>query len=279
MRIEIKNLQKNYKEFQLKNVSFTLESGKAVGIIGENGAGKTTTMKILSGLANFDDGEILVNDKPLNSLSMIEKQKLAFVFDEPMFPPRTKVSRLEKIISGLFVDWNKESFEGALRDYGIDPNKKIGALSLGMKAKLNLAIAMSHKAEALILDEPANGLDALSRDELLLKLAEFRNNGGAVLISSHILTELSKLCDSFVLLHHGEVLLFENKEDLLREYKLVSVSEEKYLPTERLVSYRADPLTGTIKALYKGEIPNGQGLLLLPPSLEDIFLLLMKDKR
>lgn len=226
--IKISNLTKTYKNFKLDNVSFSLKEGTICGFIGENGAGKSTTMKILAGITYFNEGEVKIFDKEIKDLTREERENISFILDELNFPETIKLFQLEKILKNIFKNWQRDTFYKYLTKFGLDKTKKCRELSKGMKVKLNLAIAFSHNAKLFILDEPTNGLDPIARDEILDNLKDITYNGGSVLISSHIVEDLERVCNSIVFIHEGRIILDSDKKELLNKYEIFNLNKEQW---------------------------------------------------
>lgn len=280
--LKVSNLCKKYKNFQLKDVSFSINTNEIVGFIGENGAGKTTTVKIIGGIAIKTSGEVEFEGKPIESLSQKEKSEIAITFDEPTFPDKMKIVKLEKILRGLFYNWNSNNFFSLLDRFSIDKNKKISELSKGMRTKLNLTIALSHDAKLLILDEPANGLDPVARDDLLGILANFaKQDGHAILISSHIVSDLEKVCSSFIFINKGVILGTITKKMIQEEYEIAEVPSSEDLSTysSSIIFQRKDPLTQQVEILTRKGTLNKDIFKPRTPTVEEYALLLMNSKR
>ena len=212
--LECKNVTKKYKQFTLDDVSISLEGGKIYGFIGENGSGKSTTMKALTGLIIPDNGEVYLKETLLDKVTPLDREELSFTLDELCFPEHLKVKNINTIFKKTFTNWEEGKFFDYLNQFNIDKKKKVKELSKGMKAKLNIAIALSHNAKILILDEPMNGLDPVARDEFCDLLIDFvrGNDDRVILISSHIISDLEKICDEFICIHKGKIILKETKK-------------------------------------------------------------------
>ena len=240
--VEVNNITKTYSKFKLDNVSFHLDSGRIYGFIGANGSGKSTTMKGMTSLINLDSGNVSINGKDVSELSSLERESIGFTMDEICLPDTLKVKVLNKIFKNTFANWNEDLFYRFLRDFDIDTNKKIKELSKGMKAKFNIAISLSHNANVLILDEPMNGLDPVARDEFCDLLSNFILEGEnrTILISSHIISDLEKICTDFIFINDGKILVQDKKEVLENNYIKAELNEEQFkaLPSGLIVRYK-----------------------------------------
>ena len=213
--LEVKNLSKSFGDFALQDVSFTIPMGTALGLIGENGAGKSTTISLILGLLARDGGEITVLGPGSGSFEAV-KEELGVVFDESCFPDGVNARQVDRIEKCLYKNWDSTAYFEHLRRYDLPETKPFKEYSRGMKMKLALAVALSHKARLLLLDEATGGLDPLARDELIGELSRFIADGQhAILLSSHIVSDIEKLCDRVVFLHRGKLVLNEDKDALL----------------------------------------------------------------
>lgn len=280
--LDVSHISKKYKNFTLKDVSFSIHPNEIVGFVGENGAGKTTTVKIIGGVVIKNGGEVEFEGKPIETLSLEERSKIAITFDEPVFPDKMRLTKLEKIIRALFRNWDSPKFFHLLERFAIDKNKKVSELSKGMRAKLNLAIALSHDARLLILDEPANGLDPVARDDLLGLLVEFaKKENHAILVSSHIVSDLEKICSSFIFIHQGEILGTVTKKMIQDEYEIAEVPPTMDLSPydSSIIFHRKDPLTQNVAILARKGVLDSNVVQARTPTVEEYALLLMNSKR
>ena len=270
--IEIKNLSKHYRGFSLENLNLTLPSGCIMGLVGENGAGKSTTIRMILGMTKPDSGEITVFGR---ELTRELKEQIGVVLDEPGYPGCMTAAQIGNMLCGIFRGWEQDAFEGYLTKLNIPANKPFKDFSKGMKMKLCLAAAMSHGAKLLILDEATSGLDPVVRDELLDVFNEFtRDEGHSVLISSHIVSDLEKICDYIAFLHRGRLMLCREKDELLNEYAFVQGSREEIDPLNPIG--RRDGRFGTEAILRRAEIP--AGMKTSPITIEDLFVFMAKEE-
>ena len=270
--IETHNLRKEYPGFVLDGLNLTLPSGTILGLIGENGAGKSTTMKLLLGMIRPDGGRFT-----LLGQSEPDLEDIGVVLDEPGFPLCLNAKQLGKVMAGIYRRWDPAVYAGLLTRFRLPENKKYSDLSRGMKMKLAIAVAMSHHPKLLILDEATNGLDPMVRDEILDLFNEFtRQADHSILISSHIVSDLEKICDYIAFLHKGRLMLFAEKDDLYQRYGRVLCSAEDF---ETL-----DP--DTVKG--KRETPYGMEVIVdrekipahwkpVPVNIEDLFIFMAKE--
>lgn len=224
--LELNNVVKHYGDFTLDRVSLALPRGCVMGFIGENGAGKTTAIKAILNLIATDGGEIRLLGQDWKTFHQWEK--IGYVPDSCRFPGPLTVAAMEKTLGLLYPTWDSNAFQRYLKEFGIDPKKKIKDLSRGTGMKLSIAVALSHQAELLILDEATSGLDPVVRDEILDLFREFiLDERHAVFMSSHIVSDLERICDYIALLHKGKLEFCKEKDELLAEYALVRCSQEQ----------------------------------------------------
>lgn len=276
--LELRGLVKEYKSFRLGPVDLNLPAGCILGLVGENGAGKTTTLNMILDLKKPDQGEIFVLGENIKTGYPRLKEDIGVVLDEANFPDPFKIPRIGKVMAGLYKNWDGQTFENYVNQFNLPKNKKVKDFSKGMKVKLSIAIALSHKAKLLILDEPTSGLDPIVRDEIVEIFYEFTRSGDhSVLISSHIISDLERLCDYIAFLHKGNLAFFEEKDRLLERYGLFHGSREdlEKLPREavhgkRETGYGVDALVEREKAPEAG---------LSKVSIEDIMVFLVKGEQ
>lgn len=279
--IEIKGLEKRYDGFQLGSFDLTLPSGCIMGLVGENGAGKSTSIKLIMNAIGRDAGEISVLGVDNRSAEFRDvKEDIGVVLDEAYFPEVMSARNVGKVMALTYKNWDTAAFEGYLKKFSLAPDKIFKDYSRGMRMKLAIAAALSHGAKLLILDEATSGLDPMARDELLDIFNDFtRDENCSILLSSHIVSDLEKICDYIAFLHRGRLVLCEEKDRLLEEYALVRLPEERLreLPEESIISRRASSY-GTEALVLRGGIP--AAIPTEHTSLEDIILFLAKgDER
>lgn len=276
--IKIKNLTKKFGNFRLGPLDLEVKKGAITGFIGENGAGKSTTIKLILDVISSDGGTIEIFGKDIGDLSVDEKYKLGFVFDDLFLPGSMKIDEIEKFHSLLYKNhWEKGTFYEFIDNFALPIDIPINTFSRGMKMKLGLALAMSHAAEILILDEPTSGLDPVVRDDFLDILLDFiQDEDHTVLISSHILSDLEKIADYIAFIHKGELIFNEEKDGLSEKYGLVSLGDEEYesLDKSALVGVRKHQF-GRECLVKREKMPDGFDIE--RPSIEDIMVYMIKE--
>ena len=270
--LNIKDLNKNYKNFSLKNISFQIPQGTVMGFIGANGAGKTTTIKLIMQLIRKDSGLIEIfgqsAEKNFNSL----KQKIGFVYDEPCFYEQLKIKDMTKIIASFYNFWDWKAYKNYLSQFKLDETQKIMQLSKGMKTKYSLALALSHNAQFIIMDEPSSGLDPVIRRELLDIFYDVISDGKcSIFFSTHITSDLERIADYVTFIKNGEIVFSKRKDDVFSEYALVKggLDELKGGIESKLIGIRK---TGVgFEALTKEKQGLPASLIIEKPALEDIM--------
>lgn len=273
--IEIKDLVKQFDNFKLGPINLTIPKGTIVGYIGQNGAGKSTTIKLLLGLLNKDSGEIKILDE-INPNSVALKDKLSIVFDDLLVPEEMTLVDVEKFCSRVYSKWNKNSFYKFKEKFNLPDKKIIKNYSRGMKMKLSMAVALSHNAELLILDEATSGLDPIVREEILDLLLDFmQDENHTILISSHILSDLEKVADYIAFINDGKILFMETKDELKENYGICTLSNEEVtsIDEEAIVGRRVHSF-GQELLVKKNLIPNS--IIFQKPSIEDIMIYFVK---
>lgn len=277
--LEIKNLTKSFSDFKLDNLSITLPSGCIMGLIGENGAGKSTTIKLILDMLHKDSGSITILGRNNDENIALIKEDVGVVMDEVGLPECLTAKQVGKVMKHTFKNWDQDEFERLLKKFSLPDNKSFKDFSRGMKMKLGIAIAMSHGAKLLLLDEATGGLDPVVRDEVVEMFAEITKNGDrSILISSHIVSDLEKLCDIIAFLHKGKLLLCEKKDELLDEYGIVYCTTEQLpLLDRKSVKYMKDTPYGAEAIVYRNSVP--EGVKVSPISIEELFLFMVKEAR
>ena len=272
--IEINNLTKNYKNFLLDNISFTVPSGFICGFIGQNGAGKTTTLKLMLNMALKDNGDIKVLDKPDDDISL--KEDIGVMFDQPYYQEDWTPSDIEKAMRPFYKSWDSSIYYKYLQRFSLNPKQKFKQLSRGMKMKLGMAAALSHDAKLLMLDEPTSGLDPVMRDEMLGILQDYmaENDGRSVFFSTHITSDLEKIADYIVYINNGRILYSGLKDELTEKYCLIKGGKSD-LPNEKrknIIGLRehVGGFEGMIEVSEIGGFPSG--VITEPVSLDDIMI-------
>lgn len=277
--LEIKNLTKAYPGFTLDNLNLTLPSGCIMGLIGENGAGKSTTIKLILDMIHKDSGSIIILGKDNTDSIELTKEDIGVVMDEVGIPECLTVKQVGNVMKNTFRNWDDAEYARLAQKLALPDKKQFKEFSRGMKMKLGIAIALSHKAKLLILDEATSGLDPVVRDEVVEMFSDFtRDENHSILISSHIVSDLEKLCDYVAFLHKGKLLLCEEKDLLLAEYGLIHCTAEEIqnLPAEA-IKYKKENPYGIEAMVLRSAVPANFNVS--PISIEELFVFMVKEAR
>lgn len=272
--LEIKDLTKHYPDFTLDRVSLTLPSGCIMGLVGENGAGKSTTIRLILGMPRRDGGSIRVLGREDGKLDM---EDIGVVLDEVGLPSFMNPVQIGKLMAGCYRQWDQAVYDGLVENMKLPRQKPFKDFSKGMKMKMGLAVAMSHHAKLLILDEATSGLDPVARDELLDLLNEFtRDEGHSVLFSSHIVSDLEKICDYVAFLHKGKLLLMGEKDELLEQYLIVRCAPEelRYVEASQIIGKKENAFG--VEAILRREAVT-ERMQTSPVSIEELFVFMAKE--
>ena len=278
--LRIKNLNKKYPAFSLKDVSFEVKPGEIMGFIGRNGAGKTTTLKSVMNLIHYESGSISAFDKDMTQNELENKQRIGFALSELNYYPNKTIRQLMDVTKRFYKNFEEEKFHQVCKMFNLDLDKKLEELSSGMKVKYSVAIALSHKAELLILDEPTSGLDPVSRDEILDIFREIvKSKDRAILFSTHITSDLDKCASNITYIHDGSIIYTGTKKDFVNSYLFVKdKTKNKSLVDEYIACKELDDYTeGLISADKKAAFEKA-GLKPEEPDLEQIMVYLERSK-
>ena len=279
--IELSHINKSFGDFAIRDLNLTVPSGTICGLVGENGAGKSTTIRLLMGALQPDSGTASVLGTNVSSPEFREvKEDVGVVLDEAYFPESLNAVQVGKIMAATYRRWDQKLYDSYLKRFDLPEKKQFKDFSRGMRMKLAIAVALSHQPKLLVLDEATAGLDPIVRDEVLDIFNEFtREEDHSILISSHILSDLEKLCDYIAFIHKGDLLFCEEKDRLLEQYGIFEDSRENLdcLQPEAIVA-REENRYGGVRALVKRDLAPA-GFQLEKPSVEDIVLFLVKGAK
>ena len=278
--IEIRGLCKRYKDFALEDLHLDLPYGCVLGLVGENGAGKSTTIRLIMDALERDGGTVSVLGADNQSKEFLDlKEDIGVVLDETFVPEVINARQMGKIMAGTYKNWDQAVYDGWIRRFELPLDKKFKDYSRGMTMKLGIAAALSHHPRLLLLDEATGGLDPMVREELLEVFADFAaQDGHAVLLSSHIVSDLERICDYIAFLHKGRLVLCEEKDLLLDKYGILKCSKEQLanIPEEAVHGKRVG--TYGVEALVEREFMPRDAVV-DRASLEDIILYMVKGEQ
>ena len=275
--LELHGVQKTYPGFTLGPIDLTLPGGTVCGLIGENGAGKSTTIKLILDMIDREVGTVKLFGR--EEITPLAKADIGVVMGGEGIPTCLTAPQVGQVMAGIYPNWDTDAYTELCRRFDLPENKRYGDYSTGMKMKQCLAVAFSHHPKLLLLDEATSGLDPVVRDELIDLLLDFvRDENHAILISSHIVSDLEKLCDTIAFLHKGRLLLCEDKDTLREEYALWhgTAAQLEELAPDVVVSQRVTPY-GAEALVKRDGVPTGSTLT--PVSIEELFVLMVKGEK
>lgn len=276
--IEIKNLCKKYKDFELDNINLCLPSGCIMGLVGENGAGKSTLIRLIMDVITRDSGSVTVLGKDNKDNFALTKQDVGVVLDNVGYYDNFTGKIVSKIMRNIYKNWDDALFFEYLKRFDVPDDKKFSKLSKGMKMKMGIAVALSHNAKLLIFDEATNGLDPVVRDDILDILSEFtRDESHSVLISSHITADLEKICDYFAFLQNGRLVLCEEKDRLLEDYGIIHCTAEQFAEIDaNAVIGKKESAYGIEAMVKRSYVP--KDIAVSPIDIEQLFVYMMRGE-
>lgn len=277
--LEIRELSKDYGDFVLDRVSFALPRGVIMGLIGENGAGKSTTINCILNETQKSDGQVLIFGKDHIADEIEIKDKLGVVFDENHFPDIFTPEEIGKFMCGIYSGWDWQLYHQHLEKFELPKNKNF---SKGMKVKLAFAVALSHNAELLILDEATSGLDPIIRDDVLDMLIDFvQNEKHSVLVSSHITSDLEKVADYITFIHKGKLVFSHEKDDLIDNYGIANCKAAVFdaMDKSQIIAYRKEDYQYKVLVRNRHTITKkNPDVIVGPATIEEIMLFYVKGE-
>lgn len=280
--LEVKGLTKDYGDFVLDKLTFTVPKGVIMGLIGENGAGKSTTINCILNEISKTDGNIEIFGKDYLSEEIEIKDKIGVVFDENHFPDIFTPNEIGTYMSGIYSKWERNTYVNYLSKFELPADKRVKDFSKGMKVKLAFAVALSHKAELLILDEATSGLDPIIRDDILDILIDFvQDENHSVLVSSHIISDLEKVADYITFIHKGKLVFTHSKDELVDNYGAMSCGAMVFdnLDKSEIIAYRKEDYQYKVlvkdRHIAEKKYPKA---IVVPAAIEEIMLFYVKGE-
>lgn len=281
--MEIRGLRKEFKNFTLDNIDLVVPAGSIVGLIGENGAGKTTTIKAAMDLVHKDAGEVTFFGQQLAEDPLALREQISVVFENVHFNPLLTITQAEKILKSVYSSWDSQAWNYYTQLFSLPSDKPIKEFSKGMRVKFNLAAALSHKARLLLLDEPTSGLDPVMRDEILDIFLDFmQEDDHAILLSSHITTDLEKIADYIAFIHGGRLIFCEKKDDLLYNYGIIRCAADDLSlidHADRLAVYRQEFQCNVLVADRHKAAAKHPDLVIDTPTIDEIMVFYVKGEK
>lgn len=274
--LELEDVTKEYEDFKLDHISFSVPQGCICGFIGQNGAGKTTTISLILDIIKKDGGSITVFGQDMEAQGAALKEKIGVVFDEMGFHEFLTANEINSIMKNIYQNWREEVFFDYLKRFSLPPKKRCGSFSRGMRMKLQIAVALSHEAELLIMDEPTGGLDPIVRNEILQIFQEFvMEENHTILLSSHITGDLERIADMVTFIDHGKIILSGDKNELLESHGLIKCKKEdlEKIEKEDIVSYRQSAFCTEVLVADREKCARKyDGMVMEQTTLEEIMI-------
>ena len=280
--IRVENLFKQYPNFCLDHLNFTVPTGSIVGFVGENGAGKTTTMKSILGIIQ-SKGLVEILGMNMKEHEVEIKQQIGVVFDENHFHESFIVKEVESVMKKVFHNWDSELFDQYLIKFKLPKNKRIKEFSRGMKMKLSIAVALAHHPKLLILDEATSGLDPIVREEILDIFLEFiQDDSHSILFSSHITSDLDKIADYVIFIHDGKIIFNKEKNELIETSGILKCGKDVFeaLPKAEKIRYRQNGFGYEVLVNRNNSIFRSHPEWIIDTaSIEDVMLFMVRGKQ
>lgn len=280
--LEIRDLNKKYKGFSLKNINLTIPAGYIYGFVGQNGAGKTSTINLINHICKYKQGTIKIDGITYDENPVKYKESIAYVGDEPYFVKGMKIKTIKKTLKDFYTTFDEKKFDLLIKKYNLPVNKKIDNFSRGMKVKLMFACVLSRDSKLMILDEATNGLDPVVRDELLSDFQSYIENGNrSILFSTHVLSDLEDIADYVAFIDNGEIVLDNPKDQMLEDYLVVKGDTVELTDEHKKYLIGVDTKTYGFEAIIKSEDVDKLGgeFTYEKPEITQIMLHSIKDRR
>ena len=282
--IEIKNLKKKYDDkFELGKIDIAIPKGVIVGLIGENGAGKTTLIKSILNIIKVDSGEIKIFGKDYKRDEKEIKEDIGVVLDNMFFPELLNAKDINHCMKDIYKNWDSELYFSYLKEFDLEESKPIKSMSKGMRKKLEIVTAISHKPKLLILDEPTSGLDPVVRSEVLdifLKFIEDEEH--SILLSTHITSDLEHIADEIIFMDKGKKELQKSRDEIIDNYGILKCDID-YFPNidkKDIIAYKKTKYAYEILVSHKEKVGKKyNGCVIDKITLEDLMLLVIKGEK
>ncbi len=281
--LEITNLNKKYKDFELKNVNIKLPKGMIMGLIGENGAGKSTTIKSILNVINTDSGEIKIFEKDNIRNEKEIKEDIGVVLDDSFLSDYLTPNDINKIMKNIYKNWDEKLYFRYMEDFKLPLDKRSKEFSSGMKMKLKIAVSLSHHPKLLILDEPTSGLDPVARAEILDIFQDFiQDEEHGIFVSSHITSDLEHIADYITFISNGEVIFTKTRDELLENYGIVKCSDDEFKKIDKkdFVKFKKNKYEYDVLVENKFEFKKKYEFEIIDkPTIDEIMLIYIKGEK
>jgi len=282
--IEIKNLKKQYDDkFTLGEINLNIPKGVIVGLIGENGAGKTTLIKSILNIIKIDSGEIKIFGKDYKKEEKTIKEDIGVVLDNMFFPELLNAKDINHSMKNIYKNWDSNLYFSYLKEFHLEEDKPLKSMSKGMRKKLEIAVAISHKPKLLILDEPTSGLDPVVRTEVLDIFQKFiENEEHSIVLSTHITSDLEHIADEIIFIDEGKKVLQKSRDEIMDTYGILKCDTDYFSNIDKkdIVSYKKTKYAYEILVDNKEQISKKYlNCVMDKITLEDLMVLVIKGEK
>lgn len=279
--LEVKNLSKHYKTFDLKDISFTLPRGYIMGYVGPNGSGKTTTLNLITGILKCGGGEVYIDGRTCKEDVTGYREQIGYVGDESYFPDNFTAKDIRRVLKFFYGTFSEEKFNGFLKKWNLPEKKQVKDYSRGMKVMLMFAAVLSRDTKLLVLDEATNGLDPMMRTEILKLLQEYVMDGRkSVIFSTHILSDLEQIADYIYFIDEGRTILYDAKDELIENFLLVKGENGAVPPALRRELIGLEENAYGFEAILPSEKAEllGNAFLVEKPTIDNIVIHYIRNR-
>ena len=282
--IEIKNLKKKYDDkFELGKIDIAIPKGVIVGLIGENGAGKTTLIKSMLNIIKIDTGEIKIFGKDYKKEEKTIKEDIGVVLDNMFFPELLNAKDINNAMKDVYKNWDSELYFSYLKEFDLPDNKPLKSMSKGMRKKLEIVAAISHKPKLLILDEPTSGLDPVVRSEVLEIFQKFIENGEhSILLSTHITSDLEHIADEIIFIDNGKKVLQKSRDEIIDNYGILKCDINYFSSIDKkdIIAFNKTKYAYELLVSNKEQASKKyKGCIIDKITLEDLMVLVIKGEK
>ena len=282
--IEIKNLKKKYDDkFELGKIDISIPKGVIVGLIGENGAGKTTLIKSMLNIIKIDEGEIRILGKDYQKEEKTIKEDIGVVLDNMFFPELLNAKDINNAMKDIYKNWDSKLYFSYLKEFDLPDNKPLKSMSKGMRKKLEIVVAISHKPKLLILDEPTSGLDPVVRSEVLEIFQKFiEDEEHSILLSTHITSDLEHIADEIIFIDKGKKVLQKSRDEIIDNYGILKCDIDYFSSIDKkdIIAYKKTKYAYEILVSKKEQASKKYHNCVIDKiTLEDLMVLVIKGEK
>lgn len=277
--LNVRNLCKVYPSFQLRDVTFDLEPGAIMGLIGANGAGKSTTIRCITGQTVFEKGDVVLNELNLKKNPKEFKSKIGYVCENIDIYSSVRAKEFYEFVKSFYINWDDIRFKKLIEDFELNLNQRIKTYSKGMRVKLHLAIALSHRAEILIMDEPTSGLDPVIRSQMLqILMEEIKQSQSALLFSTHITEDIQKIATDVCFISDGSIIMNDKVGRIRDQYiEVMEFPQWQFILGDDIIQKIQNRIIVKRNETTVGELSK-RGIEYNRVSFDDLLIMLIKTR-